>query len=458
MFIKSWPVAPLKWQRAKEAMKTNTKKKIIFIFLLSLAVQLVYLFFNPLSIPKGDFCTYDIIASNIVNGRGFSIDGINPVSLPPLHPIFLSLIYKIFGHNYFIAQLFLSLSFAITCIIIYLLGRDVFNAKTGFIAAMFISFYPPLFGLSRLILTESLLMLFLYTSIFLLLFFLRINKPRLLFLSSILLGAAILTRPQIFYFPVAIIVFLFWLFPLKKAISFTLLFTFGILLCLAPWAIHNYIVFKDFRPLGGFAIQSGKFKAIDCQSVYNKETHISRISALQEQTLKEYYAKAKINLGMQAKNNFLHRAISYFGSDYTGNPSNALDLIRKMYITSYGDILDIGIPFKAFSDDRNILKAYWHFFVIKTALILISFFLFLFGFLGMILSLGKDKKTLLLILLFASYTIFFYLWVKLFGQIGICGRYGIPVLPILVLFAADLLIRANSKIRHSFKATDGSRK
>ncbi len=433
-------------------------KKLVFIFLLSFAVQLVYLYLNPLDNPKGDSVTYDIIASNMLNGKGFCIHEQAPVSLHPLYPVFLSLIYKIFGHNYFIVQLFLAVFFAITCAVIYLIGAGVFNERAGFIAAIFTSAYPPLFGLSRLMLTESLFIMFLYASIFSLLFFIKTNKAWALFLSSILLGLSILARPQIFYFPAIVIALLFWLFPVKKTILLSLLFGFGILLCLTPWTIRNYIVFKDFRPLGGFAIQSGKFKAIDCQSVYNKETHISRINSLQQQTLKEYYAKAKIEPGAQTKNNFLHRAINYFGSDYTGNPGNALDLIRKMYITSYGDILDIGIPFKAFSDDRNILKAYWHLLVIKTALIVISFLLFLAGFLGMILSLGKDKKTLLLILLFASYTIFFYLWVKLFGQIGICGRYGVPVLPILILFAADLLIKVNGRLRHSFKAADGSSK
>jgi hypothetical protein len=217
---------------------------------------------------------------------------------------------------------------------------------------------------------------------------------------------------------------------------------------MAPWISRNYIIYKDFRPITGFAIGYGKIKKIDGQSVYKKENSIRRLESQQQELIKRYYAKAKIEPRIQIKNNLLQKAINYFASDYVGNPTNGIDLLRRLYVTSYGDVLDIGIPFKVFAQDINIIKSYWYFLAVKIMLILVSSFIFLFGVIGMISNLkqGIDINRILLVSLFASYTLFFYLWVKFFGQVGICGRYGIPVLPILILFAVDMFARIKNKL------------
>jgi 4-amino-4-deoxy-L-arabinose transferase-like glycosyltransferase len=426
----------------------SQKKRFIFVLILAFVIQAGYLIFNPLHQPISDFFTYDVIASNILAGNGFSIDGVNPVSTYPLYPVFLSLIYKIFGHNYFIVQLFLSIFLAITCGIIYLIGKTAFNEKVSLFTAAFVSIYPPFFGLSRLMFTEPLFLMFLYAAILLLIFFIRTHRVSMLFAGGIFLGLAILTRPHIVYFPLVIAILFFWRFPFKGAFLYMAILYLGILLCMAPWISRNYIIYKDFRPITGFAIGYGKIKKIDGQSVYKKENSIRRLESQQQELIKRYYAKAKIEPRIQIKNNLLQKAINYFASDYVGNPTNGIDLLRRLYVTSYGDVLDIGIPFKVFAQDINIIKSYWYFLAVKIMLILVSSFIFLFGVIGMISNLkqGIDINRILLVSLFASYTLFFYLWVKFFGQVGICGRYGIPVLPILILFAVDMFARIKNKL------------
>jgi 4-amino-4-deoxy-L-arabinose transferase-like glycosyltransferase len=414
-----------------------TARKFTFIFLLSFIVQLTYLGLNPLSKPRGDAVIYDTVGFNIASGKGFSIDGVNPTTLYPVYPIVLSIIYIIFGHNYFIVQLFLTLFLALTCGFIYLLGKAVFNEKMGLIAAIFISLYPPFFCLSRIMYAEPLFIGLLYTLILLLIFFIKINKPLIIFISGILLGAAILTKPQVIFLPVVITIFLLWLLGFKRALRYLLIFGIGILLCMGPWMMRNYIVFGDFRPIAVLAIKDGKLIKVDKGVGYNKEKAISILELYQQDALKNYYVKAKVEPHIEFKKTFLQKIVNYFGSDYAGNPSNIFDLVRKMYITSYGDVLDMGMPFKSFAQDKNLSEYYWHILVVKTALILVSLFIFLSGVLNMLLSIKRSKETMFLATLFMSYTLFFYLWVIFFGQVGICGRYGIPVLPILILFAVD---------------------
>lgn len=418
------------------------RKKAISIFLLSLIVQLVYLYFRPLYQPKMDAALYDIIGFNIANGRGFSYDGIHPTTLYPLYPFFLSIIYFMFGHNYFLVQLFLAIFLAITCGVIYLIGKLVFNEKVGVAAAIFLSLYPPFFGLSRIMYAEPLFLMLLYTSIFLLLYFIKTEKLYIIITSGIILGAAILTKPLVIYFPLVISLFICRLFSFKKALKTVLLFNLAIFICMAPWIFRNYIVFKDFRPVSGFAIKNGNLAKVDWVAEYKREKAIELSKTYQAELLKKYYTQAKIKAHGESKTTFFKKIINYFGSDYAGDPQNIFDLVRKMYITSYGDILDIGIPFKAFSEDSNISKSYWRVILIKTIILLISFAIFLFGIIKMFLTIikNKNKEKALLIFSFLSFTLFFYLWVIFFRQVGICGRYGIPMLPILVLFSFDWFI------------------
>src|SRR3989338_5432811 len=51
----------------------------------------------------GDAISYNNIAVNLVQGRGFSHDGAPTADRPPLYPFFLAAIYKTFGRENFSA-------------------------------------------------------------------------------------------------------------------------------------------------------------------------------------------------------------------------------------------------------------------------------------------------------------------------------------------------------------------
>ena len=86
----------------------NMKKILIVltIFVLAFSVRLIFIT-NMNGGLEADETEYDRLASNLVESKGYinSFDGVPTSHRPPLYPVFLALIYTIFGHNYAIARL-----------------------------------------------------------------------------------------------------------------------------------------------------------------------------------------------------------------------------------------------------------------------------------------------------------------------------------------------------------------
>ena len=76
-----------------------------------------------------DEATYDKWAGQILE-RGLLTDS-RLFWQAPFYPYFLALVYKIFGHNYFMPRLIQFLIGALSCVLVYLLGKKVFNKRTA---------------------------------------------------------------------------------------------------------------------------------------------------------------------------------------------------------------------------------------------------------------------------------------------------------------------------------------
>lgn len=422
-------------------MKFSTVlQKSILIFLLSLTIQYVFLTFNPLTELKNDALTYDIIASNIMTGHGFSRDGITPTTLYPLFPFFLAGIYATFGHTIFLAQILLAGFLAITCVIIFAIGRLVFNERVGFLTAIFLACYPPFIALSRIMYAEPLFIVFQYISILLIILFFIQPRLLLLFLCGVSLGLANLAKPYTLYIPLITAIFFFYAYTLKKALGYCVVICLGFCLAMLPWIIHNYKVYGEFRPVSFFAIKHGKIVKVDMAATYDKNLAKTNLEKFQKKVLKKNYGITESDDSVKPTNNIIVTFTRHFGSDATGDPKNAFELIRMMFITSYGDVLDMGIPFKTFAEQPHLQKKYKYFLFIKILLIFASLLISILGMLGTLMHFLKKSPAAFLAWIFWAYTIFFIIWTFSYKQVGICGRYGLPVVPLLTLFAFDICI------------------
>jgi len=218
----------------------------LLIFLPALLIRLAYIleirnnptFYNLIL----DCLSYDqwartIAAGSLLRGEVFYQD--------PLYPYFLALLYKVFGHHLLFIRMIQAVVGSATCVLIYLLGREVFDRKVALLAGLFSAGYGGFLFYDGMI-NKPVLGVFL-TALTLLVFVAGVRKKdgRFLFAAGLSLGLAILVRANLIC---SLPLFLVWLAvsPRKKALSNSLLLFAGVALSLGPATVHNYLVSGEF--------------------------------------------------------------------------------------------------------------------------------------------------------------------------------------------------------------------
>jgi len=117
----------------------------LFIFLLALAVRLIFLYqhrANPtFELPIVDALTYHQLATDLAGGHGF---GEKFFWQSFYYPLFLSGIYRIAGEAPMQVRLLQTLLGALTCVMGWWLGRRFCSDRAGLIAGLILVFYGPL--------------------------------------------------------------------------------------------------------------------------------------------------------------------------------------------------------------------------------------------------------------------------------------------------------------------------
>ena len=143
---------------------TSKDKKSIYpkfgiVVIVALAIRLFFVLAtqhigSPDSMDAG---TYHSIALNLLEGKGYSEDGINPsIFVAPLYPFFLFIFYKIFGVYPLLIEILHSLLGVGTGVFIFLLTKKYVPDTTAFIAALIVLFIPDLIIITTFLYTETL--------------------------------------------------------------------------------------------------------------------------------------------------------------------------------------------------------------------------------------------------------------------------------------------------------------
>jgi hypothetical protein len=169
----------------------------------------------------------------------------------PTYAFFLGFIYLLVGKNshltYEIAvhvQIFIDL---LSVYIIYLVSGNIFNKKTGFIAAFIYAMYPMAVIWTSTAYSETLtIFLMLSTILFLIKGLENLNKKQLFF-SGILMALTVLCRTQMLFLLIAIITayFLFSVLHLRKYSRESGFFLIGFIVVYSMWPIRNYVFHKE---------------------------------------------------------------------------------------------------------------------------------------------------------------------------------------------------------------------
>src|SRR3989339_426475 len=118
--------------------KIIANRYILLGLVLFIAIVSFYFFIikHPLNNPVfSDQGQYDDLAINLLEGRGFSTtwELRNWIAFrPPIYPVFLSIIYSFFGHNYLSVKIIQFLLSIFSVLLVYLIAEKIFNKAVGF--------------------------------------------------------------------------------------------------------------------------------------------------------------------------------------------------------------------------------------------------------------------------------------------------------------------------------------
>jgi len=134
---------------------------------------------------------------------------------PPGYYYFLAGVYAAFGHDYMAVRIVQACVGTVTCMLIYLMGKYVFSAGAGLLAAAFAAVYPPLVFYGSVLLSETLSTCLLAGGVCLLLRSTQAHRRYgwELAASGLMLGLAALTRSVLL---VAVPVALLWHLTIGK--------------------------------------------------------------------------------------------------------------------------------------------------------------------------------------------------------------------------------------------------
>lgn len=241
----------------------SDKRRIIFVlfivsfifrFAFSVNVILKTEFANPpkeYTTASDDGPTYDNHGKLLANDFGvlFKNATVTPSKWEVGYGIFLGLIYKIFGHNYFIVGFFQAILGSMVTLLCFSITNRFFDYKTAVISSCLIALNQPLIFIFGTLHVEAVYIFLVYFSLWMLItaYENNIKYPNIIyFISGLILGLGVIVRGVILLFPIIILIWMIGKSLIKKesllkAYRAFGLFSAGMLIILISMCYINYL-------------------------------------------------------------------------------------------------------------------------------------------------------------------------------------------------------------------------
>jgi 4-amino-4-deoxy-L-arabinose transferase-like glycosyltransferase len=186
-----------------------------------------------------------------------------PVFVPevirtPAYPLFVAVIYKLFGVRQIAVALAQTGLFAVICCVVFAIARRVTSPRVASCAALAIALFPPLPYFAALVMTEVWTTLLFTTVVWLAIRSLDERGLWIFILLGVLSGISALSRPAFVLFPFALTAVGIVILPLARVRSRPRLARWGMMLAaflvtMLPWFAYNYATLGSFTlsPAGG---------------------------------------------------------------------------------------------------------------------------------------------------------------------------------------------------------------
>jgi len=231
----------------------------IAIFIVAFALRLLYVIWfqpNPTDDGTTDAYFYHHSAEAMAAGRGYIFAGRGPAPTahwPPGYTAVLSSVYLLPGPNLIMGKLLNVVLGAVTCVMVYVMGRVLWKPSVGIVGGLSLALYPSHIFYSALILTETVYAA-LITGIMLLFVLAVLNKRAehrfVAFGLGLLLGAAAMVRGEGILLAVLFATVLWYSTrQFVTAARFAGLALVGTALIGCGWTVRNAIQLDAFVPI-----------------------------------------------------------------------------------------------------------------------------------------------------------------------------------------------------------------
>lgn len=443
------------------------KRFLLLVFLISFSLGCLFAFSFDHPVVS-DAVEYDMIGWNLARGNGFSSlasPPFNPtMNREPVYPVFLGILYKIFGHNYIPVYFFQVVIFSLTCILVYLLAREIFTEKVAKYSSVFTALCPTLANYPSYILTETIFIFLLCVLVYVLTKAIKSQKLAWFFASGAFLGIAALCKVMVslFFIPVCLGVFLFkrdWKHLFGKTVMQLAVCGLVFLMVISPWCYRNQRLFGSAQMSlrGGAALWESALRLDESlatmkqRMVFNFSEYLGnrmfpgaverprdfvlmrskRAYAYRNQLLREGFDLVQIDTIMRKEALEKIRDYPYpFLKTLALMPIEAIQMAGFLYIPTLNESHVIG-KFYELRHGKTILSA------IRGVFRLLAYPVLLFAGLGMI-----QKKSLWRRYIFLLFVIAYINFVHVL--LACIARYAVPLIPFYLIFASAGILKSNS--------------
>jgi 4-amino-4-deoxy-L-arabinose transferase-like glycosyltransferase len=232
-----------------EPVTRSTTVKLLLILAAALALRAWSAAEAPA--PQRDAREYEILATSLAEGRGFSYEDGRPTAFrPPGYPAFLALTYMATGNSRFAAKAVDCLLGMLTCLLLFFAGRKWIGEKEALWAAGLWALNPLAFDSdfgSGTFNSETFIAFLLPLALFLIWLSFKKTAASLQIAAGACLALAILTKSSLLLLPAFLAPL--WLLEWRSSRARAPLLRASLVLgtcavCLLPWMFRNYQVFQ----------------------------------------------------------------------------------------------------------------------------------------------------------------------------------------------------------------------
>ena len=210
----------------------------------------------------------------------------SPIFIPevlrtPGYPVFVGVIYRLFGVNTLPVAIAQAFVFALIALIVYAIGRRVAGDRAGMAASLMTALFPPLPYYGALVLTEVWTTFMMVCACVVCLRAMQQDRLRDFILAGILFSLTTLVRPAFFLLPFGLAIGMPILVPSERSRRRRLgqwaALALAAAVTMVPWFTYNYVYLGRFTlsPAGGIGrgLWEGTWQGRWPGKLHNELTH-----------------------------------------------------------------------------------------------------------------------------------------------------------------------------------------